>query len=329
MTKPPSTNFNEVIPAGEDGRFAAYAQKLRAIQKAKSKKYGKGRLLHRKGLLALRAELRVDANLPAHAAQGIFAKAGKYEAVIRLSNGGLDVKADKVPDIRGLALKVKGVTGKSALTGNPHTEQDFLLINHATFGSARAEEFLDLLLALNAGGGAVLKHLYRTHGLLGMFRAMGRLAKIIGRPFKGYAAENLSTVVPVKNGAYAIKLRIRPLTKIAVPFVKTDLTHDLRSHLKSQPLDYALEAQFFTDAASTPIEDATVEWSEEVSPFVQVGTLHVPAQHLAGGKYESFAAAVEQMKFDPWNAIEEHRPLGNIMRARKHAYYTSQLERGV
>lgn len=329
MIKKPSTNYNEVVPPGEDEKFAAYAQKLRAIQKAKSTKYGKGRLLHRKGLLALRAELRVDANLPAHAAQGIFSKAGKYEAVIRLSNGGLDVKADKVPDIRGLAIKVKGVAGKSALTGKPHTEQDFLLINHTTFGSARAEEFLDLLLALNAGGGAVLKHLYRTHGFLGMFRAMGRLAKIIGKPFKGYAAENLSTVAPVKNGAYAIKLRIRPLTKIAVPLDKSDLAHDLRTHLKSQPIDYAVEAQFFTDAESTPIEDATVEWSEEVSPFVQVGTLHVPAQHLAGEEYESFAAAVEQMKFDPWNAIEEHRPLGNIMRARKHAYYVSQNERGV
>jgi len=68
MNKPPSTNFSEVVPPGEEEKFASYAQKLRAIQKTKSKKYGKGRLLHRKGLLALRAELRVDANLPAHAA---------------------------------------------------------------------------------------------------------------------------------------------------------------------------------------------------------------------------------------------------------------------
>lgn len=328
MTKLPSTNYNEIIPPGEDEKFAAYAQKLRAIQKAKSKKYGKGRLLHRKGLLALKAELKVDANLPAHAAQGIFARPGKYEVLVRLSNGGLDVKADKMPDIRGFAFKVKGVTGKSVLSGGPQSEQDFLLINHSAFGAARAEEFLELLLALNAGGGAVLKHLHKTHGLVGMFRAMGRLAKTIGKKFTGFASENFSTVAPVKNGAYAVKLRIRPLTKMTTAFNKADLAGDLRTHLKSAPIEYAVELQFFTDAQTTPIEDSSVEWSEMQSPFVRVGTLVIPAQDLSGAGYEKLAAETEASKFDPWNAIEEHRPLGNIMRARKHAYYVSQNERG-
>lgn len=329
MVKPPSTNFHEVIPPGEAERFAAYAQKLRAIQRAKSKKYGKGRLLHRKGLLALQAELIVDANLPAHAAQGIFAKPRKYQAIVRLSNGSFDVKADKLPDIRGFAIKVKGVAGKSALTGKPATEQDFLLINHAAFGSARAEDFLELLLALNAGGSAVLKHLYRTHGFWGMFKAMRRFARIIGKKFHGFAAETFSTVAPVKNGDYAVKLRIRPLTKVTTVLQKADLTADLRAHLRSASIEYAVELQFFTDAETTPIEDASVEWSETASPFVTVGRLVIPPQELSGAAYEKFAAKTELLKFDPWNAIAEHRPLGNIMRARKEAYFVSQNERGV
>ena len=53
--KQPSTSFQEVIPAGEAEKFENYAQKLKLIQRAKSQKYGKGRLLHRKGLLALKA----------------------------------------------------------------------------------------------------------------------------------------------------------------------------------------------------------------------------------------------------------------------------------
>lgn len=329
MTKLPSTNYNEIISPGEDEKFAAYAQRLRAIQKAKSKKYGKGRLLHRKGLLALRAELIVDANLPAYAAQGIFAKPGKYDAHIRLSNGGLDVKADKMPDIRGFALKVKGIAGKSVLTGDSQSEQDFLLINHTTFGSARADEFFELLFAINDGPGTFLKHLYRMHGFFGVFGAIRRLAKIMGKPFKGFATENLSTVAPIKNGDYAVKLRIRPLTKITAVFNKADLTDDLRTHLKSAQIEYAVELQFFTDAQTTPIEDASVEWNETASPFVTVGRLVVPQQELAGAAYEKFAAETELSKFDPWNAIEAHRPLGNIMRARKHAYYVSQNERGV
>lgn len=329
MTRPPSTNFNEVIEPGEDEKFAIYAQKLRALQKAKSKKYGKGRLLHRKGLLALKGELIVNAGLPAYAAQGIFASAQKYPVIVRLSNGGADVKPDKVPDIRGVAVKVQGVRGKSVLTGNATTEQDFLLINHTAFGSARAEEFLELLLALGSGGGAVLKHLYKTHGFAGMFKAMARLAKIIGKKFTGFGAESFSTAVPVKIGAYAAKLRLRPLTAMKYPFDKVDLTHDLRRHLKGDPIEYAVELQFYTDSETTPIEDASVEWSEAESPFVTAGKLVLPPQHLTGDEYDKFANSVEQMKFDPWNALEEHRPLGNIMRARKHAYFVSQNERGV
>ncbi len=327
--KPPSKNFTEVISPGEDDKFASYTKKLRAIQKAKSKKYGNGRLLHRKGLLALKAEFIVNAALPAHAAQGIFARPGSYEAVIRLSNGSLEVQADKVPDIRGFAVKVKAVSGKSVLTGQATTEQDFVMINHTTFSSARAEEFLDLLLALSSGGGALLKHLYKSYGFLGMFKAMARFAKVIGKKFTSYASENFSTVLPIKNGDYAAKLRIRPVTQISAQASKADLTADLKEHLKSSSLEYAVELQFYTDAETTPIEDASAEWPENESAFVTIGKLMIPVQNLSGEAYEKFAAAVEQMKFDPWNAIEEHKPLGNIMRARKHAYFASQQERGV
>lgn len=328
MRQAPSKNFSEVIAPGEEEKFATYARKLRLIQKVQAKKYGKGRLLHRKGVLALRGQFIVESGLAPHAAQGIFATPGRYEAVIRLSNGSLDVKADKVPDIRGFAFKVMGVQGKSALGGQTTNEQDFLLINHTAFGAARAEEFLDLLLALSAGGSAVFRHFYNTYGLIGMFAAMGRLARTIGKKFTGFASETFNTVAPFSNGEYAVKLRLRPLSKPTAPFDKTDLTADLRAHLKSAPLEYAVELQFFTDAKATPIEDASVEWSEEASPFVSVGRLVIPAQELAGSTYDTFAAETELKKFDPWNALEEHRPLGNIMRARKHAYYASQKERG-
>jgi hypothetical protein len=36
---------------------------------------------------------------------------------------------------------------------------------------------------------------------------------------------------------------------------------------------------------------------------------------------------VAALSFDPWHALEEHRPLGNVMRARNHAYRLSTQER--
>lgn len=327
--KQPSKSFKEVIPPGEEEKFAAYAEKMRAMQKVRSKKYGNGRLLHRKGLMALKAEVHVNAGLPAHAAQGIFATAGKYPAVIRLSNGSLEVQADRMPDIRGFALKVTGVKGKSVLSGNAQSEQDFVMINHSAFSSARAEDFLDVLLALAKGPGALLKHMFKRHGFFGTFGQLRVLTKVIGKKFKGFAVENFSTVLPVQNGDYAVKLRVRPLGDNLPSAKKSDLVADLRAHLAGKPLEYAIELQFYTDAETTSIEDASAEWPESESPFIVVGKLVIPAQPTSGAEYDQFAAQVEKMKFDPWNAIQEHRPLGNVMRARKAAYYVSQQERGV
>ena len=43
-----------------------------------------------------------------------------------------------------------------------------------------------------------------------------------------------------------------------------------------------------------------------------------------GRRCEAF---VESLSFDPWHAPVEFRPLGNLMRARNHAYRLSVIER--
>lgn len=326
--KQPSKTFKEVIPPGEEEKFNQYAQKLRAIHKIKSGQYGTGRLLHRKGLLALRAEFHVNDKLPAYAAQGLFSKAGVYDAVVRLSNGSLDIQKDKVPDIRGFALKVTGVRGKSVLTGKPTTEQDFVMINHLEFSSPRAEDFLELLLELAKGPGAMLRHLVKTQGFFGLFGAIRTLMKVIGKKFTGFGSETFSTALPIRNGEFAVKLRLVPENGKLPAAQKADLTADIREILKSKPLTYNVQLQFYTDSVTTPIEDASAHWPESESPCITVGKLVIPPQELSGAKYDEFAASVEKMKFDPWNAIVEHQPLGNVMRARKAAYYVSQQERG-
>src|SRR5579863_8197183 len=78
----PSTEWREVIDGDEEQRFAAYAEKLAALQKAKSQRVGNGRALHRKQVLGLRATLDVLPDLPAHAAQGLFAQPKHYDVQI-------------------------------------------------------------------------------------------------------------------------------------------------------------------------------------------------------------------------------------------------------
>lgn len=55
---------------------------------------------------------------------------------------------------------------------------------------------------------------------------------------------------------------------------------------------------------------------------------HAAAAGHASAKGQAAQAAIEKASFDPWHALVEHRPLGNVMRARNHAYRLSTQERG-
>ena len=66
-----------------------------------------------------------------------------------------------------------------------------------------------------------------------------------------------------------------------------------------------------------PIEDPTVEWK---SAWERVATIEIDAQDF------DFPARWEwgnKLSFSPWHALEEHRPLGGINRARKIVYPAS------
>ena len=56
--------------------------------------------------------------------------------------------------------------------------------------------------------------------------------------------------------------------------------------------------------------------------------LTLPKQDVASPRGKKVAELIEKLSFDPWHALEDHRPLGNMMRARNHAYRESTQERG-
>ena len=319
----PSTAWREQVAPDEDERFARYAKQIGELQAVASTKHGRpGRALHRKQHLALRATVEIGADLPAYAKHGLFAKAGTYDAQIRLSNGAGAHQPDRKPDIRGFALRILGVTGDGAL-GRPTTEQHFLLINTASFSIATADEFVGLVVAAARGNLAVLRYMIGRHGFFGGLGAVGRLAKGMGKPFAGFAREPMHSAGPLACGPYAAKVRLLPDNPAEPAARKTDWSADVVERLAAGPLHWDLQLQFFCDPAITPIEDVTVPWPEAAAPFVTVARLTVPAQDPA-----AMAAEIEAARFDPWTALVEHRPLGEIMRARKAAYFASTQGRG-
>ncbi len=323
----PSTAWRERIAPDEATRFAGYAEQFAAMQRAKSARFGQGRALHRKQQLGLRASLDVLDGLPEHAAQGLFAKVQRLEALVRLSNGGADKAPDGKPDVRGFSIAVLGMQGDSAL-GGPCAHQDFVLIQHPAFAFAKTDEFVGLALNASNGLPSLLKYLVGRYGLGGAFQQMKKVAKTFGKPFKGFAADTFYSAAPIACGPYAARVRLRPVDSATAPAKGKAWAKDMGDRLRTGAITYDLQLQFFSDEASTPIEDASVDWPESVAPYLTVARLNLLKQDPDSTAGKALSEQTEAAVFDPWAALAAHRPLGEVMRARKVVYFQSQKERG-
>lgn len=325
--KPPSTAWREEIPPDEADRFQRYADALSGLQKKRQQKGGPMRALHRKQVLGLRGELEVLADLPEPFRHGLFAKPARYQARLRLSNASLAHATDKKPDIRGLALKVLGLDGESALGNGRATEQHFALINLPAFGDATAAPFAELMIALAKGPLSLFGHLLSTYGIGGTIRQIKRLNAALGRPFTGFATEPFYSAAPLACGPYAVRVRLLPASDRPVEGARNDWGADLKTRLEKAPLVFDFQLQGFVDESVTPIEDASVDWPESEAPYVTVARLTLPMQRFDDAQGKALLEEIEHGIFDPWNALAEHRPLGNVMRARKASYFASQSAR--
>ena len=86
------------------------------------------------------------------------------------------------------------------------------------------------------------------------------------------------------------------------------------------PLDaeYEFRVQLCTNLEKMPIEEASVEWPEDESPYLPVARITLPRQDAYSPERRVYFDDV--LSFSPSHALAAHRPLGSIMRARLNAY---------
>lgn len=323
----PSTDWREKIAPGEQALHAAHARVFEDIQKRKSERWGTGRTLHRKQLAVAHGSLEVLDGLPSFAKHGLFESPGDHEVWVRLSNGGPDRAPDRAPDVRGLGLRVFGVDGPSALGDGLAVSQDFTLINQEAFAFPGSAEFVDFVEAASHGNGALIRYIFKRYGLRGAPRQLAKLARLAGKPFTGFATEPLFSAVPIACGPYAVRVRLVPAVSNgkARAGARNDWGADFAQRLRSQPLHWDLQLQFYSSETLTPIEDASVNWT---TPYTTVARLMLPQQDIASAEGVALAGKVEASVIDPWQALAAHRPLGDVQRARKVVYFASQKGRG-
>jgi hypothetical protein len=296
------------------------------------------RSVHAKSHALLKGTLVVMSNLPEELAQGMFASPGAHPAMLRFSSTPGDMLADSVSTPRGLALKVIGVPG-ARLPGSEHdTTQDFIMINGPAFAAPNAKKFLGKLKLL-AGTTDKVPHLKSVLSatLRGAEKLLesaggqsGTLKGMGGEPATHPLGETYFTQVPMRFGKYVAKLSLAPATTymmslkgapVDISKSPNALRETLLEFFAADEAVWELRAQLCRDLDKQPVEDASVVWSEEVSSHLAIARLTVPKQR----SWSELRAAVmdDGTAFSPWHGIQDHQPLGSVMRARKAAYEAS------
>lgn len=86
-----------------------------------------------------------------------------------------------------------------------------------------------------------------------------------------------------------------------------------------QPATWEVRAQLATDLETTPVEDASVAWPEDVTPYRTVATLAAAPQDTFSTARRIYAD--DDLCFNPWHCLVYHQPLGSIQRVRQPVYY--------
>lgn len=283
---------------------------------------------HAKAHGCVKAEVTVLSDLSSSLQHGVFAEPGKsWQAWMRLSNGNAYPQFDRVRDARGMAIKLLDVPGKTLLSSPAHEhEQDFVMFNHPAFFVRDVAEYKENFAA-QADGKKVLAFFPnwdpRTWEIRHLIIALKTLAPAPESP----VATTYNSIAPFKLGPHNIKYRVIPTPEkcptYSLPEPNRDLPNFLRSALYQQlsidrvPACFALQIQRQNPSHYMPIEDPSVEWDESISPYETVANIRLPAQDFDSSEQNLFC---DNLSFNPWHALPEHRPIGGINRLRKAVY---------
>lgn len=326
----------EALEDGEAETERALNETLYEINETVRKDEGHAyRSVHAKSHGLLFGELQVAAGLPEMLAQGVFATPASYPVVMRLSTVPGDLLEDSVSTPRGLGLKIVGVPGERLPGSEEDVTQDFLMVNGPVFSAPTAKKFLGTLKLLAAStdkAPGLKKALSATlRGLESLIEKAGgesgTLKALGGHPATNILGETFFTQVPMRFGPYMGKLQLVPvspeLTALTdAPVELGERPNALRdavvAHFGVHGGTWELRVQLCTDLEKMPIEDASVQWPEDLSPYLTVARI-VARPQVAWSAARS-AAVDDGMSFSPWHGLAAHRPIGSVMRVRKAVY---------
>jgi catalase len=319
----PSTDWRESFWGGseqaEKRQFAVWAQEIQDIQhhlRTKNNAPVLRRGFHAKQHVGVdNAALTIPDQIPSHLRVGPFQPGARYPAIVRLSNASGTVEADNKGDLRGLAARVRVSTD---------TNIDLLATNAPVSFARDAEQFMIFAKATTGPRLKMIPTLLSEVGLPEAIRMLRTAISGTRRPVLSLATEQYWSRGAYRFGDYAARFTLVPMAASAPEPQREDpnyLRHEITTRLRSGAVGWKLMVQLFEREETTPIENAATNWNTQYST---IGHIMIPAQDLSTPESGAMEEAVDLMEFNPWNTVDELRPLGNINRARLSVYQASQ-----
>lgn len=271
---------------------------------------------HPKSHGCMKASFAINENLPEELKVGVFDQERTYPAYVRFSTGSGRVESDTKKEFLGLGIKLMNVDGEKLIANEKHT-QDFLLISTNVEAVRTSKEFLKIVQA--SVSGSPMSYFFNPSDLhIKEFMQVLASKKHHPTPLE---IRYWSTTPYLFAEGNAVKYSVQscgPTTR-ELPEELTDnyLREVMVEQLKSGDACFDFMVQFQKDPYNQPIEDAFIEWDEEQTSFIKVAKLTIPSQDFDTPEKNTFC---ENLSFNPWHARIEHRPLGNMNRARKVVY---------
>jgi hypothetical protein len=319
----PETHLCEEIPMAEE---AAITSGITEAMSQFTRREYEGRIAERAGNTktygVVRGEFRVLDDIPSAYKRGVFAEPKTYPVWIRFGGPG-PMSPPDVEDsgILSIGIKLMGVAGEKLMDDEKAT-QDFMGISCPTFTTPNIVENLKLQKQIYART-PVFYFLNPFDSHILDMTMQGIYARMNTSPFE---VRYWSCVPYLLGEGQAMKYSVRPCShrKTKIPWNPPDdwLRQSMAQTLATTDVELDFLIQLQTDFKRMPLEDASIEWPERLSPFVPVAKITIPRQEFTSPAQMVFA---RQLAINPWHCIAEHRPLGNQNRARLMIY--SQLSR--
>jgi hypothetical protein len=287
-----------------------------------------------KTVACLSGDFTVAENVPDNLRHGLFASPGRYPVTARFANASKWDDSEK--DIRGLSLRVSDVDGDT-LWGESGM-QDFLLNSYPALFVATPEEFLGFMRARQQGDKKSLIRFF-LHPSDPHLKSLFTVLKAREKHNSPLDIRYWSTVPSALDGSLtttaapteqtqAVKYSVTPCstitTKNPVEPGENQLRAALKSHLTEAPACFDFGVQLRTHPDKMPLEDASVIWDEDLSPFVTVAQIQFDNQNFDDPEA---LQACEIRQFNPWQSLPAHTPMGRMNAVRKAVYATGSYQR--